>query len=244
MQNKLKKFIRLTYIIVLTVIFIACDVASVNEIDTQFNIYTVLSNRQSYKWVKVDRTYGIDELSEWSVEDAFVTLSVDSIVDTLFFFENWFYTTMPLMPSKTYRLEVSKEDFDTLIGVTTLPNEFEFVNMPGDTITLEDTVIFSRSNGAIIYYCLFRSSEHFGIKEEFWLKPDTLDSFVKIRVGDYIGSLPEGLCHITITAFDPNYYKYHFEPDDSLMQAGVTGGLGLCGSAWYETIFVYLDTEQ
>jgi len=221
----------------------ACDAVTVNEYETQFNVYTVLSNRQSYNAVKVDRTYGIDELSELSVEDAFATLSVDSIVDTLLLYENWFYTTMPLMPSRTYRLEVSKEDFDTLIGSTTVPGEFEFINQPNDTITLEDTVIFMRSNGAIIYYCLFRSYELFWRKDEFWLKPDTLDSLVKIRVGDYIGNLPEGLCDITIAAFDRNYYKYTFEPDDSLMQAGVTGGLGLCGSAWYETILVYLDTE-
>lgn len=228
----------MTYIIILTAIFIACDVASVNEIDTQFNVYTVLSNRESYNGVIVDRTYGIDEMSELSVDDAFVKLTVDSIMDTLFFYEDWYYTYMTLLPSKTYRLEVSKEDFDTLFGVTTVPGEFEFLNQPYDTITLEDTIIFSRSDGAVVYYCLFK---RFGRRDALWLKPDTLDSLVKFRVGDHIGNLPAGRCEIKVTAFDHNYYKYTFEPDDSLRQAGVTGGLGLCGSAWQEGIILYLD---
>lgn len=224
----------------------ACDAVTVNEYETQFNVYTVLTNQSPYEEVFVDRTYDIDEPSEPYIDDALVTLSTSNTVDTLSFDEvygryvTWY---MDLQPGTTYYLQVSKQDFDTLFGKTRVPGEFEFINQPNDTITLEDTVLFERSNGAIVYYCLFRSVEFYGIKDEFWLKPDTLDSLVKIRVGDHIGDLPEGLCDITITAFDRNYYKYTFEPDDSLMQAGVTGGLGLCGSAWYETILVYLDTE-
>lgn len=246
MKTKIKIHEYLVLFIALVMVYIACDVASINEHEPQFNVYTVLINQSPYTEVFVDRTYDIDELSEPYVDDAFVTLSTNTTVDTMLLdtlFGSGKYTkwNMTIQPGTTYYLEVSKQGFDTLFGMTTVPEEFQFINMPGDTITLEDTVIFSRSDGAIVYYILF---DRFGRRDALWLKPDTLDSLIKIRVGDHIGDLPEGLCDITITAFNPNYYKYHFEPDDSLMQAGVTGGLGLCGSAWYETILVYLDTEQ
>ncbi|MGB3479698.1 MAG: hypothetical protein WBB67_11110 [bacterium] len=234
----------LIYLTILILLFIDCDAVTVNEYETQFNVYLVMYNYLPYTEVFVDRAYAIDEPSEPYVEDALVTLSTSNTVDTLFFDEmygryvKWY---MDLQPGTTYYLQVSKQGLDTLFGETTVPGEFEFLNQPYDTITLEDTIIFHRSNGAIVYYCLFLSD---GRQDKFWLKPDTLDSLVKIRVGDYIGNLPEGLCDILITAFDHNYYEYTFEPDDSLMQAGVRGGLGLCGSAWREGITLYLDTEQ
>lgn len=225
--------------IALVLAYLACDVASIDEHSTQFNIYTVLINRY-YNEVFVDRTYDIEEPSEPYVDDALVTLSTSSTFDTLPFdttygrYIEWY---VEIQPGTTYHLEVSKQGFDTLFGETTVPGNFEFFNQPYDTITLEDTIIFMRSNGAIVYYCLFM---RFGRRDAFWLKPDTLDSLVKIRVGDHIGRPPEGLCEITVTAFDHNYYRYTFEPDDSLRQAGVTGGLGLCGSAWRESITLYL----
>ncbi len=243
-SKKVNKYQHLIYLTILILLFIDCDAVTVNEYETQFNVYLVMYNYLSYTEVFVDRTYAIDEPSEPYVEDALVTLSTSNIVDTLFFDEmygryvKWY---MDIQPGAIYHLEVSKQGLDTLFGISKVPGEFEFINQPNDTITLEDTVIFMRSNGAIVYYCLFLSD---GRQDEFWLKPDTLDSLVKIRVGDYIGSLPAGPCEIKVTAFDRNYYNYTFEPDDSLRQAGVTGGLGLCGSAWQETILVYLDTEQ
>ncbi len=249
MKTKLKIHEYSVLFIALVIVYIACDVASINEHEPQFNVYTVLINRSSCTEVFVDRTYDIDELSEPYVNDAFVTLSTNTTVDTMFF-DTLFFSgryirwDMIIQPGTIYYLEVSKQGFDTLFGETKVPDVFQFINQPNDTITLEDTVLFERSNGAIVYYCLFRSVEFYGSKDEFWLKPDTLDSLVKIRVGDHIGDLPEGLCDITITAFDPNYYEYHFEPDDSLMQAGTTGGLGLCGSAWFEEITLYLDLPE
>lgn len=241
----MKAFGYLLLLIAPVLVCIACDIASISDHETQFNVYTVLKNR-SYNEVYVDRTYDIDEPSEPYVENALVTLSTNTTVDTmffdtLFFFGRYINWNMTIQPGTIYYLEVSKQGLDTLFGVTTVPGEFEFINQPNDTITLEDTVIFSRSDGAIVYYCLF---ERFGRRDVLWLKPDTLDSLVKIRVGDHIGRPPEGFCDITVTAFDRNYYKYTFEPNDSLMYAGVTGGLGLCGSAWRERITLYLDIPE
>ncbi len=246
MKTKIKIHEYSVLFVALVMVYIACDVASINEHEPQFNVYTVLINQSHCTEVFVDRTYDIDELSEPYVDDAFVTFSTNTTVDTMLLdtlivsgrYIKW---SMIIQPGTSYYLEVIKQGFDTLFGVTTVPEEFQFINQPNDTITLEDTIIFSRSDGATIYYCLFA---HFGRRDAFWLKPDTLDSLVKIRVGDHIGDLPKGLCDITITAFDPNYYKYHFEPDDSLRQAGVTGGLGLCGSAWQENITLYLDIPE
>ena len=237
-----KRFTKSRYAIYLTIlIFIACDAVTVSEYETQLNVYLHLNNYLGYTEAFVDRAYKIDEPSEPYLENAFVTISSGNRVDTLIFDElyekyiNWY---MSIRPGSTYYLTVSKQDFDTLFGETTVPGNFDFLNQPGDTITLEDTVVFTRSNGAIVYYCLF---DRFSKRDALWLKPDTLDRLIKIRVGDHIGSPPEGFCEITVIAYDRNFYEYYFEPVDSLMQAGVTGGLGLCSSAWQEHIALYLD---
>jgi hypothetical protein len=227
------------YVIIL--IFIACDTFTVSEYEIQLNVYLLLNNYIGYTEAFVDRAYKIDEPSESYLDDACVTISTGNTVDTLIFdemFERYIKWFMNIQPGTTYYLEVSKQGFDTLFGETTVPGNFEFLNQPGDTITLEDTVVFTRSKGAIVYYCLF---DRFGRRDALWLKPDTLDRFIKIRVGDHIGRPPEGICEIKVTAFDRNYYEYHFEPVDSLMQAGISGGLGLYGSAWQEQITLYLD---
>jgi hypothetical protein len=222
---------------------IGCDAVTVSEYETQLNVYLFLKYAD-YTEAFVDRAYRIDESSEPYLDDAFVTISTDNTVDTLIFdepYERYIKWFMNIQPGTTYYLEVSKQGFDTLFGETTVPGDFEFLNQPGDTITLEDTVVFTRSKGAIAYYCLFKRTH---TTNWLWLKPDTLDRFIRIRVGDHIGSPPEGFCEIRVTAFDRNYYEYYFEPVDSLMQAGVSGGLGLCGSAWQEEITLYLDLHE
>ena len=233
-----------TYSILLPVlVFIACDGVIVNEYETQLNVYLHLNNYQGTE-AFVDRAYKIDEPAEPYLDDALVTISSGNRIDTLVFDELLLkYTNyyMNIFAGSTYYLTISKQGFDTLYGETTVPGRFYFLNQPQDTITLEDTIIFHRSEGAILYYCVFERPHQ---TNWLWLKPDTLERFIKIRVGDHIGSPPEGICELRVTAFDRNYYEYYFEPVDSLMQAGVTGGLGLCGSAWQESIILYLDLPQ
>lgn len=228
----------------MVIISIACDAVTDSEYETQLNVYLLLNNYTGYTEAFVDRAYELDESSDPYLDDALVTISSGNRVDTLIFDEllnryiNW---ELNIRPGSTFYLTVSKEGFDTLIGETTVPEDFDFLNQPGDTITLEDTIVFNRSVGATVYYCSFERTHK---TNYLWLKPDTLDSLIKIRVGDHIGSPPEGLCEIRVTAFDGNYYEYHFEPIDSLMQAGVYQGLGLCGSAWQKYIVLYLDITE
>lgn len=234
----------LSYLVMLILLFMACDTVTVSEYENQLNVYLHLNNYIGYTEAFVDRAYEIDESSEPYLDNAFVTISIGNRVDTLIFdelFEKYISYSINIRPGSTYYLTVSKEDFDTLFGETIVPGDFDFLNQPDDTITLEDTITFSRSEGAIVYYCSFERAHR---TDWLWLKPDTLDSLIKIRVGDYIGSPPEGLCEIRVTAFNRNYYEYYFEPVDSLMQAGVTGGLGLCSSAWQEYITLYLDIPE
>ena len=237
---------KIKYLIFLViVIFISCDAVTVNEYESQLNVYLHLNNYTGFTEAFVDRAYKIDEPAEPYVDDAFVTISSGNRIDTLVFDEfilKYINYSMIIQPGSTYHLTISKQDFDTLYGETTVPGPFYFLNQPGDTITLEDTIIFHRSKGAVIYYCIF---ERWPYQTNWlWIKPDTLERFIKIRVGDHIGSPPGGDCELRVTAFDYNYYKYYFEPVDSLMQAGITQGLGLCGSAWQQRITFYLDLSQ
>jgi len=230
------------------ILFIACARDLSEEYASKFNVYSILRNDVITQKVIVDRIYKMDEPSAPYVSDALIILSSDNLIDTLKFSnaDSCYVTndTFALQPLNSYRLSVIKEDFDTLFAKTRLPDSFEII-VPhnGDTLTILDTIIFKKSTGAAFYKFSINFSDSLWIIHD-WLKPDTLDSLIKIYCGDYFGYYEGGNCLIKISACDSNYYKYVYlffeEYEDSLLQAGVEGGVGLLGSAWVESVSFFL----
>jgi hypothetical protein len=185
--------------------------------------------------VLVDRTYRLEEQSGLPIDDALVVLSGNGFIDTLVFnYANYRYWTSPfgIAPLDTYQLMVAKDGFDTVTAVTTVPGYFTILYpWYSDTITLQDTMVIGRSANAAVYSCFF------------WYEPAPLDSLIQIPIGEYLDSPPPGRYAITAVAYDSNVYEYYFTEDDSIRQAGITGGVGLFGSTWSAHSSAYLIVE-
>jgi len=237
------KYAILVQVSLLLLICSACDNNVVGEYEPQLNVFTVFSNEQYVQEIIVDRTYHIDEPSGPVIDDAFVVLSVNGLVDTLeFSYSHECYLTAPLnlTPQATYELMVAKDGFDTLNAATTVPGDFTiFFPTYGDTLTLQDTILFAQSAGAALYSLSFIHITG-GFGPFFWYEPDPLDTLVQIPVGEYFDEPCEGYFTIFIAAYDSNFYEYYQSEGDSIIQAGVTGGVGLFGSAWTRATYTYV----
>ncbi|MCK4755402.1 DUF4249 family protein [candidate division WOR-3 bacterium] len=229
---------------VLFIILISCEKSLFEEYEPELNIFCLLEcHLVSYITVTVDRTYRMDEPSDEYIDDALVILSGPNSVDTLQFIpeDSVYHSPYPLLiqPEKTYQLTVVKEGFDTLIAQTKTPGNFSIVYPQShDTLTISDTIILTKSSGAPYYYGYFTDENDYKIP--FWYVPDTLDSLVRIPIPFYLTFAQSGYYRIEILACDENYYQYsQFKPEqDSVLQAGVTGGVGVFAS--YRTRYVYV----
>jgi hypothetical protein len=231
---------------ILLLVCIACERNYEEEFEPQLNIFGVLTNILQTQEIIVDRTYPIDEPSGPVIDDALVVLSGNGFIDTLeFSYSSQKYLTEPLnvAPLTTYELIVEKDGFDTAHATTTVPGNFTiFFPLFNDTLTFQDTILFARSTAAALYSFVF---VHYtgGFGPFFWYEPDPFDSLIQIPVGDYLDEPCTGLFTIYIVAYDSNFYEYYYPEDDSIAQAGVTGGVGLLGSTWTEATSVYVLFE-
>jgi len=236
-------------IVVLFIILISCEKSLFEEYEPELNIFCLLECHPfSNITVTVDRTYRMDEPSDEYIEDALVILSGPNSVDTLQFIpgENAYHSVHPfwIEPEIIYQLTVIKEGIDTVIAHTKTPGNFSIVYPHfNDTLIISDTIILTKSSGAP-YYCGYFTDEN-DYKIPFWYVPDTLDSLVRIPIPFYLTFAQSGYYTIEILACDENYYQYNqFKPEqDSILQAGVTGGVGVFASYQTRYVYVYLVLE-
>jgi hypothetical protein len=242
---------RLRYIIpwlllMLLLIGINCETYVDLDYEPQLNVFGILSNGQQRQEILVDRTYQIDEPSGSLIDDALVIISRDNLVDTLEYSiidDRYISDPFTIVPEGTYNLLVVRDGFDTLQGATTIPGNFTIIfPVYGDTLTLQDTITLTRSEGAVLYTVSFIMSA--GVFGPFiWHEPDSSDTLVHIPVADYWEPPVEGYFTIYITAYDSNCYEYYLAEQDSIAQAGVTGGVGLFGSMWTRYTSTYVLFE-
>ncbi len=236
-------------IVVLFIILISCEKSLFEEYEPQLNIFCLLNCYPfRHATVIVDQTYRMDEPSGEYIDDALVILSGPNSVDTLQFspergtyrsvYELW------IEPEKIYQLTVIKQGFDTVIAQTKTPGNFNIVYPQyHDTLTISDSIILTKSSGAPYYHGYFTNENDYKIP--FWYVPDTLDSLVRIPIPFYLTFAQSGYYTIEILACDENYYQYsQFNPDqDSVLQAGITGGVGVFASYQYRNVNVYFVLE-
>ena len=213
------------------------------DYEPQLNVFGILSNGQQRQEILVDRTYQIEEPTGPVIDDALVILSRDEFFDTLeFSIPDVRYISSPftLAPEGTYDIMVTRDGFDTLRGATTIPGNFTiFFPGYGDTLTFQDTITLSRSEGALLYSVAFSQSTG-GFGPFTWHESNPSDTLVQIPVADYWEEPLEGYYTIYIASYDNNFYEYYLVEGDSIKQAGVTGGVGLYGSTWIRTTSTYV----
>ncbi len=242
----MQKFYRPLYSTAIISILIAVCCNSVSDIyEPELNIYCLLWCPTSHYTVLVDRTYEMRESSGDYISDALVILSDPYSVDTLQYMpaDSAYHPRYPLniVPEAIYELTVIKEGFNTVTAETKTPGNFNILYpQPFDTLTVSDTIILTKSSGAHYYWGYFIDVNYNLIP--FWYVPDTLDSLIRIPVPFYLHFAHSGWYDIEIQACDNNYYLYsQFGTEqDSVLQAGVTGGVGVFASRLAREVHVYL----
>lgn len=234
------------HIIMLLLLFIACENEIVEDYEPELNVLSVLNDMISIQTVYVDRTYSMYDTAGGLIEDAMVTLSAGNYVDTLEFSSSiggYWTNVFNIVPLVTYELRVIKDGFDTLTGTTTVPSSFVIIRPSfNDTMSFQDTIVFTKSAKAGVYGCALRH-EMTNFATFFYIEPDPLDSIIQLPIGEHLESGPPGRYIIYIAAYDSNFYQYYFELEDSVLQAGVTGGVGCFGSIRTEGTVAYIFAD-
>jgi sulfur relay (sulfurtransferase) DsrF/TusC family protein len=228
--------------ILAALITLSCEQTAVDVYDPVLNIYCVLEGDKQVHEVLVDRSYKMDEPDMLFVDDAMVVLSGCGETDTLLFADSsctYFSDPITIQAGSTYTLTVTKEGFDTLLGTTTIPDRFDILfPHDGDTLTLLDTLSFVRDTVTFLF--TISVPEVFFTYMAAWF--DT-DSIIGVPLYALFDDPPvaSGYNYLKITAYDTSFCDYFFWEKDSLMQQGVENGVGLMGSAWVESVEVYVD---
>lgn len=235
------------FAVMLTVVF--CERATDEIFEHRLNVTGVLRNDAGYFELTVGRTYGMDEPADFDLDSITVLLFDSSYSDTFtaehVYWELFRIPGVPVAAGATYNLTVSVDGYDTIFGQTTVPGDYQILNpLPGDTITVQDTIVFTVGKGIEDYQILCLIGEH---GEGFYyyfpnFSNDSLISFPVTAFSEFIEQFDSTLLFtFRIVGYDSNYYNYHYFYDsDDYPQCGVRGGIGLFGSAWVKSVEVYL----
>lgn len=223
-------------------IFVSCRDYK-EEFEPLLNVHCILRNNLPYQKIVVDRTYGMDEKSIYDLENVRVILSGNGICDTLV--EDSVYKgfgvfrtkdTISVISGQTYYLQVSANGFDTLRGITTVPDSFAIIYPDeGDTVQLFDTLVvkFQKSNQWILFRSYFQDSIPF-----IFFAGEVNDTLWKFPISHWTGET--GKYKIIVSAVDTNYVNYYFERPDSFSVGGVENGVGLFGSIFTKEANFYI----
>ncbi len=232
--------IKIRWLVIWAILFSFC-VKNSEEYETQLNVYCILINDAPYQKVLVDRTYRMDEKSIYDLEDVQVILSGEGICDTLIeehANSGLFRTrdTFPIFAGKTYYLEVSAKGFDTLTGITTVPDS-SFIVLPrdGDSVDLYSPLTISNNTQGSWYNITLYYQDTISILNQLIQIEDTVYSIP----GDY-WIIDTGFYYVRVSALDTNFVAYYYLLSDSLPQCGVKNGFGLFGSFFTRSVRFYL----
>lgn len=232
----------LLYLLSIILLNAACSEEESQLYEPQLNIYSFLQGGRFYSEVFVDRSYLMDEPSSHYVDDALVLLDGGGPQDTLVFIDSLYKSYDKFIyPESTYTLTVIHPDYDTVFGTTRIPGNFQIIfPEPGDTFKISDTILITKSTGAPYYYGYFTNDVY---NIPFWHTPDTSDTVIRIPMPIQIQNLPAGYYVLQLMACDENYFEYsRFDPlQDSLLQSGIEGGIGVFASFNLKTTSIYLS---
>lgn len=239
--------------IALLVLLWSCEKPPSEEYKPELNIFCLLRTNAKEQWVKVSRSYKMDEPSDYDLEDVIVILSGDNFTDTLIpkadtpgIYIN--KDSVEIKPLHTYHLLVYARDMDTVRGRTSVPGDFEIIYpKEGDTLSgVEDSIILKKSEEAKGYYIIIGIEDMTFSSSYSWTEPqDTApDSLASYPIPTWFHIWESGPGIIKIAAVDTNYWSYRhkwdWEEEGVRLQEGIEGGLGVFGSAVVESVRVFI----
>jgi len=235
-----KRSLGLTFLFII-IFFCACPKTPETNFQSQLNVFGVVRSDQDVQEVAIDRTYAMDDSTDYDLQKAFATMSSDTTCDTFFNLEGKdFMVIQSAEPLHMYKIMVAADGLDTLWGETTLPGAFTFIfPQSGDTVFNDDTILIKKSWGGKVYE--FRLYQNDTIPFMVMSFPDFLpDTLFRFPVSElYLG---EGYNRMQIAAYDSNFFNYQYQyGSNEYPQFGVKGGLGAFCSAYVNSVNFYFQ---
>jgi hypothetical protein len=239
----------------------ACEVTPSEQFTPQLVVHGQLQvGNTGSLYVQVNRTYRIGDSYDWRFGDPSIVVfhgrdsvrprSQDGDEHGLF------YPVLDVHPGDTFEIMVAESLFDTVRGRTVVPDTFHMLYPnDGDTVTLYDSLGWTRSRTAAGYY--------FSIPREVngemtWydivIANDSVGSdydSTKVHIPSmffYYGD-SSGWKTLTVYAVDSNYYDwmrlvgYGAGGGTPPETTRLTGGLGVFGSSAVGTLRIYLTAD-
>ncbi|HEX7319508.1 MAG TPA: DUF4249 family protein [bacterium] len=240
-------------IFMMTAIMISCGHQADENFENMLNITGVVRNEADHIELTVNRTYNMDEPANSEMDSAIVMLFNNDYSDTFIGqyagYGGFFWIdTVPVNAGDTYNLMIAADGYDTVYGQTTVPDDYQIIYpLSGDTMTLLDTLLFTVGKGIEDYQieCWVEEYER-GFYYYFPnFENDSIIGFPVFVFSDFVQQFDTTtLFTFMVIGYDSNYYNYHYFYDsDDPPQCGVSGGIGLFGSAWVRSVDVYLKVN-
>ncbi len=238
---------------------LACESPPPARFSPQLVVHCLLRAGEAVVFARVNRTYDLKERFNPVFPDARVRIFCHEDYLLRYGAGDTYYTDqpVPVNTGDTWQIQVVKSGFDTVWGRTVVPAGFD-IGFPrnGDTVSIADSIVWSRSRNACGYYLSFRQIiegdtsylDALIPNDSFGINYDPL--FVRIPRMLFLTLVapppdsPPRPCTLWVWALDTNYYHWvrgGFGLGDS---SRVTGGLGVLGSAVerWRVVFVRGDT--
>jgi hypothetical protein len=242
----------------------SCEVSPAERYQPVLNVHCLMMCGDTVPEAWVNRTYAIADTEVLELDDVDVRLWRGT--DTWGFYGDWgpeyasqylCFNRVTAAPGDTFGFMVTHPDFDTLRGRTVMPDTFSFVlPRPGDTVGLDDSVVMTRSRSCRGYFMAAR----------YFLGEDTIrffralpneslpglgfDSLYVRFPTAFLTGEQEGPYTFRVAALDSNYFEWVSNgiasPSEqyTTLAAGITGGVGVFGSAAICSVQFYLQKDS
>ncbi len=264
LPNRLLLFSSLALLLLLSLA--GCPFPGDTEFQPQLVLHCLLRTGTSPVRAKVNHNYKIDQPFDSVFADARIVITSRAGQWSFNHIAGDSYTTtvpVPVQSGDTYQIVVTHPDYDTIRATTVVPGPFTITYpRPGDTVSINDSMVWTRSQGANGYYMAFREPS---ARDTFYwdilIPNDSFGEFydphfVRIPAMFFLYTMmpppdsPPRACTLRLWALDTNYYYWIDEgriagDGESLRsRSRIFGGLGVFGSAVAEElpIFVRSDT--
>lgn len=243
-------------------LFSACELTPDQPFAPQLVVHSLLRSGSHPVHARVNRSYKLNEKYDSIFPDARLKITSQNGEWQFDYAGADSYITsepVPVASGDTWLLVASHPELDTVRGKTVVPQPYEILfPRAGDTVTVNDSMVWTRSRDAKGYFLSFRQIEDI---DTFYLDAFIPNDSFDITYDSLLVRIPQMFflyfvapppdsppkpCTLWVWSLDTNYYDWvlgatGFTGADSMH---LTGGLGVFGSAVerFLPLFVRGDT--
>jgi hypothetical protein len=242
----------------LLLLLAACEVAPYERFTPQLVVHSLVLAEGVGVTANINRTYAIDQPFDSMFPGASGVVWRGSDTWPLLNSARDIYATGQLQPrpasGDTFGIRIAKDGFDTTYGHTVVPDSFRILfPHEGDTVSINDSMVWSRSRNCAGYYMSLRSVEqgdtfYYSLAIPNDTSGNNFDSLVfTLPQMVFLYRFVPGVHTLRLYALDTNYFDWvsagGFGPGTGTGDTTrLSGGLGVFGSAVGESLKVSVKT--